>query len=160
MNLELNSEEILEIACQIEREGAAFYRRAIDAVNDETVKKLLRELASLEEEHEISFESLRADPDILAAFLGDPESENCQYLRALARGHLFSGAENPADILRGDVDVVTVLKTAIGLEVASIAFYQGIRELLSDELNKSKLSAIIKEERRHVIILNEALSKY
>ena len=158
MNLELNAEEILEVACQIERNGAAFYRRAATLVNDEDAKKLLNELAELEDEHEIVFETLRADPMFLSEILGDPESDNCKYLRALAKGRIFSGAENPADRLTGDVRVEQVIKTALELEIASIVFYQGIRELITADSKGGKLDAIITEERRHVIILSEALT--
>jgi len=158
MNLELNAEEILEVACQIERNGAAFYRRAATLVNDEEAEKLLTDLASLEDEHEIAFENLRADPALLSELLGDPESTECKYLRSLADGHIFTGTEKPADRLRGDVSIEQVLKTAIELEIASIVFYQGIRELITPESEGGKLDAIIAEERRHVIILSEALS--
>jgi rubrerythrin len=158
MNLELNAEEILEVACQIERNGSAFYRRAATLVNDEDARRLLNELAELEDEHEIVFENLRGDPMFLSELLGDPEGPACKYLRALANGRIFSGAENPADRLKADVSIDQVIKTAIELEIASIVFYQGIRELITADSTGGKLDAIITEERRHVIILTEALA--
>jgi rubrerythrin len=158
MSLELNAEEIIEVASQIERNGAAFYSRAASLVNDEKAKKLLEDLAALEQEHELYFESLRADPALLSEILGDPDGETCTYLKALADGVVFSGAGAPAERLKGEVDVANVIKTAIELEVASIAFYQGIRELITAETKVGKLDAIIAEERRHVIILSEALT--
>ncbi len=160
MNLELNAEEIVEVACQIERDGAAFYRRAAGLVNNDDAKKLLEDLAVLEEEHEVSFENLRADPEFLSELLGDPEGNTCKYLQALTDGVIFSGAKNAADRLKGEVDISQIIKTAMELEIASIVFYQGIRELITTESRGGKLDAIIAEERRHVIILSEALTNF
>ena len=52
-----------------------------------------------------------------------------------------------------------VLRTAIGLEKDSIAFYVGIMEFVPPELGKFRVADIIKEEMRHVVILNAELAK-
>ena len=88
-----NSEEILEIACQIERNGAYFYERAAGLFNDEKSKKMLLELANMEKGHEAFFEGLKNDPSGFDASLADPEGTAGKYLRAIASNHVFVSAE-------------------------------------------------------------------
>ncbi len=54
-----SADEVLEMALQIERNGAAFYRRAAQGADDPDAAVLLRELGKMEEEHESLFRRLR-----------------------------------------------------------------------------------------------------
>ncbi len=49
MSFEFNADEILEMAEQIERNGARFYRKAAELVKDAAVSKLLQDLAAWED---------------------------------------------------------------------------------------------------------------
>jgi rubrerythrin len=51
-----------------------------------------------------------------------------------------------------------IFKVAIELEISAVVFYQGIREVLTEDEQKSKLDALIKEEMRHVTILSNGIS--
>ena len=51
MGLHYNLAEVFEIAEQIEKNGAAFYRRAADICESDMVQKFLLLLADQEEEH-------------------------------------------------------------------------------------------------------------
>ena len=158
MSLVFNAEEILEIAVQIEKNGAAFYRRAAEIIEDPAAKKMLEELAAMEDGHEIIFENMRGDPDLLSQLLGDPDGPVTAYLRALAGGHIFNKNENPAAVLKKGVSMEEILKKAIQLEMTSIAFYHGIREKMPRELGRRKVGDIIHEEMKHVAMLTEKLS--
>ena len=59
MGIEFNADEIFEIAEQIERNGAGFYRRAAEAVEDSQKRRILLDLASREDEHEKTFAAMR-----------------------------------------------------------------------------------------------------
>ncbi len=158
MSPAFNAEEVLEIAVQIEKIGAAFYRRAAEIVDDPAGKIMLEELAVMEDGHEIGFENMRANPDILSMLIGDPEGEAALYLRAFASGNVFPADADPAFELDDTVTVEVILSKAIRMELESIAFYQGIKDAMSKELGRDKVEAIIREERRHVIMLTEELA--
>jgi rubrerythrin len=158
MKMEMNPEEILEVACQIERNGAAFYRSAAERVKDPASKKLLLELADFENKHISLFDNMRADADVLGQLLGDADNEASKYLQALAGGHIFSESENPTVRIKDDMSPQEIFKVAIELEISAVVYYQGIREVLTEDGQKSKLDALIHEEMRHVTILSNGLS--
>ncbi|MCP4602979.1 MAG: ferritin family protein [Proteobacteria bacterium] len=157
MSSVFNAEEVLEIAVQIERAGAVFYRRAATLVDDPISKEMLEGLAAMEDGHEIGFENMRADPDTLSILIGDPEGEAALYLRAFASGRVFPKDDNPASELGPNVTMEEILKKAINMELTSIAFYQGIKNAMPPELGEAKVDEIIQEEMRHVTTLTDKL---
>ena len=158
MSPAFNAEEILEVAVQIERTGAAYYRRAASFAKDPVAKNMFTELADMEDGHEIFFENLRADPETLSELLGDPEGEAALYLRAFADGQVFPMESDVASELEPDLDIDEVLRQGITMELKSIAFYQGIKDALTTSINNEKLNRIILEERKHVTSLSRLLA--
>ena len=59
MSITFNVDEVLEIAEQIERNGAEFYRHAAGAAAAGGTRKLLEDLATWEEDHEKLFSDMR-----------------------------------------------------------------------------------------------------
>ena len=59
MSITFNAFEIFEIAEQIERNGAKFYRRAAEYIGDKKTKQTLLELADMEDDHEKTFIEMR-----------------------------------------------------------------------------------------------------
>ncbi|MBN1573373.1 MAG: ferritin family protein [Deltaproteobacteria bacterium] len=151
-------DEVFEIAEQIERNGAKFYRKAARSF-DEDGKKMLLDLAEMEENHERLFSEMRRDfaeeSKLPESF--DPNGEAALYLQAIADGYVFKFDEDPSEKLKGTERMEDVLKIAIGLENDSIAFYTGIREAVPDRLGKDKVSSVVIEEMGHVRILKEKL---
>ena len=153
MGIDFNADEVFEIAEQIERNGAKFYRTVADKVPDSSKKQLLTNLAEMEDEHEQTFKSLRSqlttDEKIQTTF--DPHGESERYLRALADTRVF---------YEKDVDTTSIeeiLKSAISAEKDSIVFYLGMKEVVPGTLGKEKLDDIIKEEMSHISLLSNEL---
>lgn len=153
MSIDFNADEVFEIAEQIERNGANFYRSVAEKVSDTGKKQLLTDLAEMEDEHEQTFKSLRSqlttDEKIQTTF--DPEGESERYLRALADTRIFYEKE---------VDTASfedILKSAITAEKDSILFYLGMKEIVPAHLGKQKLDSIIKEEMEHISLLSKEL---
>jgi rubrerythrin len=48
---------------------------------------------------------------------------------------------------------------AIGIERDSIDFYVGLKEAVSHRAGKDKVEDIIKEEMRHIVILDQSLKQ-
>ena len=160
MTFEFNADEILEMAEQIERNGARFYRKAAELVEDAAVRKLLEDLAVWEDGHERTFATMRADladqerePKVF-----DPEHETSIYLRAMADGHVFDATVDPVDTLTGRESAEDILRIAIGQEKDSIVFYTGLKEMISQTAGRERIEAIIKEEMGHIGFLNREIA--
>lgn len=149
-----NADEIFEIAEQIERNGARFYRSAakLDSVSNH--KWLLEDLARREEEHERLFAQLRTRLNDGESF--DPESEGARYLQAFANGHIFDPNADPEKELQGSETLTDIFKKAIAKERDSIAFYMGIKAAITK--NQDSIEAVIKEEMKHVTQLSDELN--
>ncbi len=165
MTYDFNADEIFEMAEQIERNGAKFYRQMAENISDISVSQLFLDLAAMEDEHEKIFASMRKDlsdqerkPTVF-----DPEGEAALYLRALANLRVFDEEGQEDFVLPEDLPeeekTRKVLRVAIGLEKDSIAFYLGMKELVPESLGKKKIDDIIKEEMGHVRLLSNKLSR-
>ena len=160
MSFEFNADEILEMAQHIERNGARFYRKAAELVEDAAIRKLLEDLAAWEDGHERVFATMRSD---LAAQerepkVFDPEHETSLYLRAMADGHVFDSRIDPAGTLTGSESAEDILRMAIGQEKDSIVFYTGMKEMISQTAGRERIEAIIKEEMGHIGCLNREIA--
>lgn len=157
MNTEFNAEEILEIACQIERNGAAFYRKAAEIVQDDHSRATLLELANMEDGHENLFEAMKAQDSGLQELLADPDGVAYMYLRAIAQNHVFVSTRSPADKIPPDAALIDVLNVAMQAELASIAYFQALLDNVPEHFHREKLTEIIEEEKRHVVIINNKI---
>jgi len=155
-----NVAEVFQMAEQIERNGAKFYRRAAKEFKDKAGRNLLLDLAAMEVEHERIFAEMREDFRKRGAAVPvfDPYDEGVLYLRAIADGHVFDVKVDPSERLTGKETVRQILNMAIGLEKDSVVFYEGIRQVVPDDLGKERVEAIIREEMRHISLLSGQLA--
>lgn len=153
MMYDFNADDIFEMAQQMERNGATFYKTAAAAIDDEQSKEFLLELAEMEVGHEKTFAEMRSalSAPEKASTVFDPEGESVHYLRALADTRVFFEKE----IDTSSIEVI--LKDAIAAEKDSIVFYLGMREAVPENLGRSRLDDIIKEEMGHIRMLSKAL---
>ena len=156
MAYDFSANEVFQMAIQMEKNGAAFYRKAAEAAADEKNKKFLQELADMEVEHERTFTDLRQQltEQERAATVFDPEGEAAMYLKALVDTRVF---------FEKDIDVTSmrdILMAAIEAEKDSIVFYLGMKDAVPDDLGKSRLDAIIREEMGHVRLLSRKLVQF
>ena len=159
MEIQFNADEIFEVAEQIERNGAKFYRQVAEKTTDARVRQLLFDLAAMENEHEKTFTSMRADmsEQEREATVFDPHGEEVLYLRAMADRRVFDVKEDPTEYLTGKETMEDILRTAIGLEKDSIIFYLGLKPVVPPRLGLSRIDDIIKEEMSHIATLSKEL---
>ncbi len=160
MGFPFNADEILEMAEQIERNGARFYRRTAEGAVGPRNRQLLLDLAAAEDVHEKVFASMRADlarekPEP-AVF--DPDGQAALYLRAMADGHVFDVKADPVELLSGKETAEDILGMAMGMEKDSIVFYLGMKEMVPETLGKDRIDDIIKEEMGHLTFLGNELA--
>jgi rubrerythrin len=153
MMYDFNADDIFEMAEQMERNGAKFYRAAAESVGDQNAKAFLLKLADMEVNHEATFSQMRAtltaDEKVPTVF--DPEGESTRYLQALADTRVFF--EKKMDL----TSMEAILKDAITAEKDSIVFYVGMRNAVPENLGRNRLDFIIKEEMEHIRLLSKEL---
>ncbi len=152
MGITFNADEIFEMAEQIERNGAKFYREAAEKASDADVKSMLLELATMEDGHETTFANMRKElsEEEKGTTTYDPDNEVAQYLKTVADFHGTEGKVSPTENLTGQESMADILKIALQAEKNSIAFYVGIKDLVPSKAGKDKVQAIIIEEMAHV----------
>ena len=153
MSFDFNADDILQMAEQIERNGAKFYRESAEKVADASAKELLLNLAAMEDDHEKTFSNLRAALSATEkeATVFDPQSESASYLKALADTRVFFQKQIDSNAMED------ILKEAITAEKDSIVFYLGMKDLVPEFLGKGRIDAIIKEEMSHIKTLSKEL---
>jgi len=144
-----NANDIFEMAKQIEINGAKFYRESANRVDEESHKQFLLGLADMEDSHEQTFATMQKDltSETTLTMTFDPKDENALYLKALADTRVFFEKQQPETSMKG------ILASAIAAEKDSIAFYLGMKELVSEKMGNSKINDIIKEEMSHIKML-------
>lgn len=155
-----NLAEVFEIAVQIERNGAAFYRRAAERLQDKPeLKELLVDLANQEEAHEGLFDGIRRH---FADKTSTPELEDEMtqlYLDAVADGIIFERKKDDQFLSYRDWNVEDIFRMAMYKEKDSIMFYLGVKAIMPEPENKKIMDYLIHEEQRHFAVLNFNLQK-
>ena len=84
MSYPFSADEIFEVAEQLERNGAKFYRDASAKVSDADAKALLNQLATMEDDHLKTFQDMKAElgDKLKTSTVFDPEGESAAYLRS------------------------------------------------------------------------------
>ena len=163
MSYDFSADEIFEMAEQIERNGARFYRKMAEKISDKSIRELLLDFAAMEDDHERVFASMRADlPDKeREPGVFDPEDEAALYLRALADLRVFNEKAEDGFVLPEDLSEsekgIKVFREAIKQEKDSIVFYLGMKGLVPENLGREKIDTIIKEEMKHIRLLSNKL---
>ncbi|MFQ5484016.1 MAG: ferritin family protein [Desulfobacterales bacterium] len=154
MIYDFSADDIFEMAEQLERNGAKFYRTAAEGLSDSPAKKLLLELSKMEDAHEKTFASLRADlvKKERTSSVFDPEGEAMAYLRALADTRVFF--EKTVDVS----SLKLIYMAALEAEKDSIVFYLGMKDMVPQTFGKERIDAIIREEMGHIRILSRELT--
>ncbi len=156
MMYDFNADDIFEMAEQMERNGAKFYRTAAESVQDQDAKMFLLKLADMEDNHEKTFADMRVklSEEEKTPTVFDPQDESTAYLRALADTRVFFEKEIDTSGMEA------ILKDAITAEKDSIVFYLGMREAVPETLGRNRLDDIIKEEMGHIRLLSKELVAY
>jgi rubrerythrin len=156
MGISFNVDEIFEMAEEIERSGAKFYRKAAEHASDKRIKKTLLKFAVMEDGHEQTFAAMRSEIQSATAY--DPDGVAAAYLQAIADAAGFEGKVSPDEELTGNESTEEIIMIALRAEKESVAFYVGMKDVVVSEKGKGKVDAIIKEEMMHVAQLTNMLA--
>ena len=152
---DFNADDVFEMAEQLEQNGGKFYRTAMEKVDDEENRKLLKMLAEMEDTHEKTFAAMRAEltaADKISTVF-DPADESFLYLRALVDTRVFFEKEIDVHSTR------EILRSAIQAEKDAIVFFLGMKDAVPTNKGKGQIEAIIKEEMEHIRLLGARLTR-
>ncbi len=141
--------EVVEQAVQAEKLGNEFYTKMAEKFHDKSeLKKLFELLASHETRHGLSFSGLE---DKLTDEEPEGWDEVTQYLRAIVDSEFFLGTDKCLPSLEHVKTAAEAIDFALCFERETLLYYHALREALKD---KDIIDAIIKEEKSHIVWLN------
>ncbi len=143
--------DIRNIAIQIERNGEETYRNASKAARDPQVAQMLALMAEEEKSHANWFTGI-ASTTPLTAEQREIEQMGRALLQDMIKGNNFLLDEKE---LINAASVEEVIARSKVFELDTILFYEFLIEFLDDKEAEEHLRKIIKEERNHIMQLEE-----
>ena len=162
MSIVFNADEVFEMAEQIERNGAKYYRRAAEFIKDAEAKQMLLSLADMEDSHLDIFSEMHAKltGKEREETVYDPEELAGKYLKALADGSVFDMKTDPSEKIKPDTPIADVLRYALLMEKESIVFYTGLKIYVPESLGHAQIDSIIEEEFSHITLISMLLNTW
>ncbi|MBC8415599.1 MAG: ferritin family protein [Candidatus Cloacimonetes bacterium] len=148
--------EIIEMAVEIEKNGFAFYDRALqrsDLNND--AKKLLQTLRDEEKVHEKTFLNLREKIDNFDMNSDINWDEAKLYIQSMVDTHLFNQPEKAIQLAASARDLKDLVSNAIQFEKDTLLFFYFIKKFIANEKSKKAIENIVDEEIFHVVKLKK-----
>jgi len=159
MGITFSADEVFEMAEEIERNGAKFYRVAAERASNDAEKAMLLDMATMEDGHLRTFELMRkelseAEKEVT---IFDPDHEVVLYLQAMADAKSCEGKVSVGQELTGNESFKEVLEIAVNSEKESVLFYVGLKSLVPPKAGRDKVENIIAEEMSHITTLLDQL---
>jgi rubrerythrin len=161
VSIRFNADEIYAMAETIEKNGAEFYTEAGGKTGDKETKKMLLDMAVMEQGHFETFHQMRAEltEEEKSETAYDPNNQVALYLQVMAQAHGSEGKISPMQKLTGQESIEEIFKIALGAEKESVAFYSGLKDFVSQTAGREKIEAIIREELFHIAMLSQKLAE-
>jgi rubrerythrin len=161
MKIGFDLDEVFELAVQIEKNGVTFYRAAATLSAEQDARALFEKLAEQELAHEQTFSRMRqaSVPESARVASFDKNGDLTRFLRGVAGQYVFNVKERPEDALKVCRTAADVLRLAIDREKDSLVLYGSVLEALHNEKDSDSIWQIIREERRHIVLLSDLLAK-
>lgn len=155
----ISDDEILKLAMNLEEEGYNFYSGCMKGVRNEKAKRLFSRLAVLEKRHYAVFGRLHSRiAKKRGVFATDGDALVKSYINALIDTGIFKKGACPV-ITSDKNSVLSALEFAKTIEKDSILFYTELEELARFEDTKKILQAVIKQEKKHIIAIDQFIKK-
>jgi rubrerythrin len=145
--------DLIDLAIQIEENGARVYRNAAKEVSDASMASLLLRLADDEVTHAKWLSELK---DKVDKTLDDPQVEERgrRILQNILGDQSFSLKGVDFSSIK---EIEGLLRVAIEFQEDTALFYEMIRSFVDEKETLDYLDTIIEEENRHVRLLQESL---
>lgn len=159
MGITFNADEVFEMAEEIERIGAEYYREAAEKTSEKETKQMLLDMAAMEDGHLRTFQEMRRELSgrEKEPMVFDPDNQAAMYLQAMADARGMEGRISPTQKLTGNETIKEILDIAVGTENESVVFYLNLKDLVPIKAGRAKVEAIILEELDHITTLLKKL---
>jgi len=159
MAITFNANEIFEMAEEIERNGAEFYRQAAEKAADKETKQMLLDMAIMEDGHLKTFEEMRnqLSGQEKGWTIFDPDNQSVLYLQEMADARGYEGKITPTKELTGEEKPKEIIEIALNSENESVVFYLSLKALVPVKAGRDKVEVIIMEELSHITTLLKKL---
>ncbi|MBN1327383.1 MAG: ferritin family protein [Candidatus Cloacimonetes bacterium] len=155
-----STNEVIELAVQIEKSGYAFYQKALQRKDlDEKSKKLLLTLRDDEINHEQIFKDLRNECEIESLFAAGDWQMVGSYLKAISDAHIFSDPDASIRLAVQAKDFREIIINAISFEKDTLLYFYSLERFVADSKAKKIVKRIIDEEVTHVMKLRKLLEE-
>ena len=161
METKFNVFEILQIAEKIDHNGARYYLKIAELFDDPELRNIYYILANWRARHEKILAQRRKRFSEKTGEFGtfDPDNYVLSNPRVMATLAVFAHKPNSSARLTGDETREQIYRDAIRRTKVAIVFYNGLKDFARGPASKDTIDKIIKEEMRHIRLLNEQLEQ-
>ena len=157
MSISFSSNDLLNIAIDIEKRGIAFYDIMAKSTENVASREVFQYLAAMERGHVQIFEAMQQK-------LGEYEPPKTQdkeygaYLKALVDSAVFTDEFVTSEMAEHVVNDIEAIELAISAEKDSILFYYEMKDIMPRQAQPT-VDKIITEEKSHLRQLSELKGK-
>jgi len=161
METKFNVFEMLQIAEKIEHNGAKFYLKSAELLEDPELRDTYYKLANWKARHEKILAQRRKRFSEKTGEFGtfDPDNyvlSNPQVMAGLA---VFATKPGSPKAPTSQESKEQIFKDAIRRTKEAIVFYHGLKDFARDPASEDTIETIIKEENRYIRLLTEQLQQ-
>ena len=153
MDSGLTTRDVFEMAQQLEKHGAQFYRQAAEMMQDAEAAKLFRNLANLETEHEMVFGALE-EQALAAPSPKKPSDPMALQIKLAYHGLLQKLRQDLVERFRDKNAQQEILREAIAFEKDTIVFFLQLKQAVATAPEADKIDLLVREELGHLFALN------
>lgn len=139
MRKKVSLESYLEIAMQIEKDGAKFYSSAAKKINEYNSKKLLQFLAGEEKKHLVYLQNV----------LKSVRSKKSLKIETKAKKPPLFNKAKFKKIEKADTKALEIFNTALGIEKLNHDFYADMAKKVKNKDVKNILKMLAEQELQH-----------
>lgn len=153
--------DIFDVAESIERNASEFYRETSERISDEATRKVLLDVASLEDGHLKIFQRMRRKfHHEEGVFIYELDDRSAMYLQTMADARGWEGRKSPLEELSGQETAREIIEIALNAENESVAFYCGLKNLVATQTDREIVEKIILEELGHISVFLQRLRSF
>lgn len=148
--------EAAKIACNMERNGLAFYTAVAAKAKDENVRRIFEQLAHDEKAHVAVFEELQQkllDEPRKDGYLDSDELD--AYMARLVETHVFADDSAVARLAGQVSSDIEALGVGMRAERDTMLFYHELLGLTDSPAAREAIQRIVEQERQHLVQLHE-----
>jgi len=161
MGISFNADEVFEMGMDIEQNGEAYYRKAVELTEDPEIKKIFDDLMTAEQQHYETFKKLRENLPAkdTTPLVSDPDDQEYRYLDALVKSRLFNNVREAEEVVSKASGPIEALQGALTFEKDTILFFTEMKARTREDLGKNEIDRLIAEEREHIIWISGMIKK-